>query len=82
MGVAMPNSSQITPAVTIHDLKKSYNGTEALKGVDLSIAEGEFFGLLGPNGAGKTTLINALVGLVKPDGGSIQIFGMDTAQNR
>lgn len=77
----MPTFSQNTTAVTIRQIKKSYHETEALKGIDLSIAEGEFFGLLGPNGAGKTTLINAMVGLVKPSGGSIQIFGCDAAQN-
>ena len=45
-------------AITIKNLTKSYSGTTALKGVDISIAEGEFYGLLGPNGAGKTTTIN------------------------
>jgi len=68
----------MTPAVSIHNLRKTYKeGTEALKGVDLSIAEGDFFAFLGPNGAGKTTLINILTGLVFKTGGEANIFGHD-----
>lgn len=48
---------------------------EALRGVDLVVPEGAFFGLLGPNGAGKTTLIRAIVGLVVPDGGVMEVHG-------
>ncbi|MFO1518258.1 MAG: ABC transporter ATP-binding protein [bacterium] len=62
-------------AIEIQSVKKSYGSTQALAGVDLSIRQGEFFGLLGPNGAGKTTLIHSLVGLVKPQGGSITVMG-------
>jgi len=51
----------MTTAVSIRNLKKSYNNTVALKGVDITINNGEFFGLLGPNGAGKTTTINILI---------------------
>ena len=65
-------------AITIKDLTKSYSGTVALKGVDISIREGEFFGLLGPNGAGKTTTINILTGLVRKDTGETKVFGSDT----
>ena len=65
-------------AITIKDLTKSYSGTVALKGVDISIKEGEFFGLLGPNGAGKTTTINILTGLVRKDAGETKVFGSDT----
>ena len=65
-------------AITIKDLRKSYSGTVALKGVDISIREGEFFGLLGPNGAGKTTTINILTGLVRKDTGETKVFGSDT----
>lgn len=61
-------------AIQIHQLRKKYKNLEALKGLDLEIKEGEFFGLLGPNGAGKTTLIGSIVGLVKPDSGEIKVF--------
>jgi ABC-2 type transport system ATP-binding protein len=67
-----------TPALDVHALTKRYpTGTEALKGVDLRIEEGEFFGLLGPNGAGKSTLIHCTTGLAQPTGGSIEVFGHD-----
>jgi ABC-2 type transport system ATP-binding protein len=65
-------------ALQITDLVKRYpTGTEALRGVCLSIAEGEFFGLLGPNGAGKSTLIHCTTGLAQPTSGSIEVFGHD-----
>jgi len=66
------------PALKITDLTKKYpTGTQALRGVSLEIASGEFFGLLGPNGAGKSTLIHCSTGLASPTSGSIQIFGND-----
>lgn len=71
----------MTAAVHISGLKKSYNGTEALKGVDLSIGEGAFYALLGPNGAGKTTTINILTGLVIKNGGTTEVFGKDTVRD-
>ncbi len=53
------------PALAVRDLRKTYgNGVEALKGVSLDVAEGDFFALLGPNGAGKTTLIGIITSLV------------------
>jgi ABC-2 type transport system ATP-binding protein len=65
-------------ALQITDLVKRYpTGTEALRGVSLSIAEGEFFGLLGPNGAGKSTLIHCTTGLAQPTSGAISVFGHD-----
>ncbi len=66
-------------SIEIHNVKKRYNGLQALKGVDLSIKAGEFFGLLGPNGAGKTTLISILAGLVRADEGTIKVHGYDVA---
>ena len=68
-------------AVSIQNLKKKYGDTIALKGIDIDIEDGEFFGLLGPNGAGKTTTINILTGLVLKDEGSANIFGQDTVKN-
>lgn len=66
------------PALVIKDLKKKYaNGTEALKGVSLTVPPGDFFALLGPNGAGKTTIIGISTGLVNKSEGSVSVFGHD-----
>lgn len=68
----------MTLALSIKELRKSYaNGFEALKGVDLEVAEGDFFALLGPNGAGKSTTIGILSTLVTKTSGSVQVFGRD-----
>ena len=68
----------MTLALSIKQLRKSYaNGFEALKGVDLEVAEGDFFALLGPNGAGKSTTIGILSTLVNKTSGSVQVFGHD-----
>ncbi len=68
-------------AVETNKLTKSYKGAEALKPLDLSIAEGEIFGLVGPDGAGKTTIIKLLAALIRPSSGSAKIFGQDTAKD-
>lgn len=66
------------PALTIRNLRKIYaNGFEALRGIDLDVAEGEFFALLGPNGAGKSTTIGIASSLVRKTSGVVQIFGHD-----
>jgi ABC-2 type transport system ATP-binding protein len=68
-------------ALKIAKLRKTYsNGLLALDGVSLEIRAGRFFGLLGPNGAGKTTLINSIVGLARPESGSVKVFGRDAFQ--
>ncbi len=59
------------------DLRKRYRKREAVKGVSLGIAPGEVVGLLGPNGAGKTTIFYMIVGLVKPDAGTVLLNGQD-----
>ncbi len=65
-------------ALEIRDLRKTYrNGFEALKGIGLSVAEGDFFALLGPNGAGKSTAIGIVCSLVNKSAGSVRIFGHD-----
>jgi ABC-2 type transport system ATP-binding protein len=65
-------------ALTVSKLKKTYKGgVRALKGIDLDIKEGEFFGLLGPNGAGKSTMIHCVTGLAIPTSGQIEVFGHD-----
>ncbi len=69
------------PAIKITNLKKSYGGIDALKGINMTIDKGQFFGLLGPNGAGKTTTINILTGLVRKDMGETMIFNRDTVND-
>jgi len=65
-------------ALRITDLKKRYaGGTDALRGVSLTVPAGELFALLGPNGAGKTTIIGIITGLVTKTGGSVHVFGID-----
>src|SRR5829696_3590074 len=59
------------------DLKKSYNGFEAVKGVDFEVHRGECFGFLGPNGAGKTTTMKMIYGAVIPSGGELEVAGLD-----
>jgi ABC-type branched-subunit amino acid transport system ATPase component len=59
----------------VRALTRSYYGVHALRGVDLSVAEGRITGLIGPNGAGKTTVFNCISGLVPPDGGSVSFGG-------
>ena len=68
-------------AILFNNVKKNFGKLEALKGIDLTIEEGEFFALLGPNGAGKSTLINILAGLAKPSSGSIKVMGYDVIQD-
>jgi linearmycin/streptolysin S transport system ATP-binding protein len=57
-------------------LTKSFGGRRALDGVTVSLVPGEILGLLGPNGAGKTTLVRSVVGRVRPDAGSLRVFGL------
>ena len=65
-------------ALEIKNLEKIYGGkVEALKGIDLSVEEGDFFALLGPNGAGKSTTIGIITSLVNKTGGSVKVFGHD-----
>lgn len=65
------------PAVQTIGLTRRYEGKVAVDHIDLSVAEGEFFGFLGPNGAGKSTTINMLVGLLRPTAGQALIQGID-----
>ena len=64
-------------AIEIRNLQKSYGDTVALRGINLDIEPGSFYGLLGPNGAGKTTTIGIITGLVKLQQGTVSVFGKD-----
>ncbi len=71
----------MTDALVLQDLHKTYkNGFQALKGIDLTVPEGEFYALLGPNGAGKSTTIGIISSLTKKTSGSVNIFGYDLDQ--
>ena len=56
---------------------KAYRGRQVVKGISLEVNQGEIVGLLGPNGAGKTTSFYMIVGLIKPNGGSIYLDDMN-----
>lgn len=84
----IPAAAPGAPALSIRDLRKTYardggkTGVEALKGVSLEVAPGDFFALLGPNGAGKSTLIGIVSSLVNPTSGEVRIFGTDLVRER
>ncbi len=68
----------MTDALVIQDLRKVYaSGVEALRGIDLTVEEGDFYALLGPNGAGKSTTIGIVTSLVNKTSGKVKIFGYD-----
>src|SRR5690606_1537265 len=70
-------------ALSVRDLRKTYdNGVEALKGVSLEVAPGDFYALLGPNGAGKSTLIGIVSSLVNKTSGEVRVFGVDQQAER
>ena len=68
------------PALSMRSLRKNFDGKPAVDQLDLTIQPGEFYALLGPNGAGKTTTIRMAAGLLLPDSGSIEIFGVDVVR--
>ncbi len=68
-------------AISIKGLVKNYGKLKAVNNISLEIGDGEFFGYLGPNGAGKTTTINAIVGLLNYDKGSVKVFGNDVVKD-
>jgi ABC-2 type transport system ATP-binding protein len=71
----------VIAAIQVSQVTKRYGALAALAGVDLSIAQGEFFGLLGPNGAGKTTLISIIAGLVRATSGRVAVMGHDVVDD-
>jgi ABC-2 type transport system ATP-binding protein len=71
----------MTFAIEARGVRKRYGQLEALKGVDLTVNQGEFFGLLGPNGAGKTSLISIIAGLSRATEGSVAVMGHDVVRD-
>jgi len=66
--------------IVLSDLSKSYGKVRAVRSIDLTIAPGETVAFLGPNGAGKTTTIDMVLGLTRPDSGTVSLFGMSPAE--
>ena len=67
-------------AISIKNLVKNYNGTEAVSNISFDVRQGEFFGFLGPNGAGKTSTINSITGIANFNSGKIEVFGNDVVK--
>ncbi len=65
----------MTAAVLFQKVSRHFGSVRAVDGVDLSIAEGEFFAMLGPSGSGKTTCLRLMAGFEQPTSGHIEIFG-------
>jgi ABC-2 type transport system ATP-binding protein len=77
-----PSSGAVTTpavptAISVRELRKSYDGVTALAGISFDVGEGEVFGLLGPNGAGKTTTVEILEGYRRRDSGDVSVLGFD-----
>src|SRR5262249_37650505 len=69
-----------TPAIRLTGLAKSFGSVRAVDGVDLEIADGEFFSMLGPSGSGKTTVLRLIAGFELPTDGSVELGGVDVTR--
>lgn len=76
----MDRTTHDEPAVDAADVTKSYGDLVAVDGLSLRVARGEVYGILGPNGAGKTTFLRMLFGLIRPDSGTVRVFGRTWAE--
>src|SRR4051812_33342703 len=75
-----PEPPVLAPILRVDGLRKRYGGLEVVRGLSFAIRRGECFGLLGPNGAGKTTTLRCCLGLIDPDGGTIEMVGQPVPQ--
>ena len=71
----------MTNVITVKNLRKTYGSTVAVDDISFAVAQGEIFAILGPNGAGKTTTVETIVGLRRPDHGSVSVLGIDPQQD-
>ena len=78
---AAPRPGAAGPVIRVGDVRKAYGAVTAVDGVSFEVARGEIFGLLGPNGAGKTTTMEMIEGLHQPDGGTIEVLGLDVRRH-
>ncbi len=76
----MTSTNIASPGIQATSITKSYGTVQAVRGVDISISRGQTVALLGPNGAGKSTTIDMLLGLAKPDSGTVSIFGKSPSE--
>jgi ABC-2 type transport system ATP-binding protein len=72
----------MSPVIEVQHLHKRYGDTVAVDDVSFAVEEGEIFGILGPNGAGKTTTVECIEGLRTPDGGAVNVLGLDPRHHR
>jgi len=70
------------PVLEVRGLSKRFGAVAALKGIDLTVAEGGIYGFIGPNGAGKTTAIRIVAGLLRPTSGTVRLDGLDLVEDR
>ncbi|MCB8961326.1 MAG: ABC transporter ATP-binding protein [Ardenticatenales bacterium] len=72
----------MSTVIEVQNLHKRYGDHVAVDDISFSVQQGEIFGIIGPNGAGKTTTVESIMGLRKPDGGTVRVLGADPQQNR
>ncbi len=70
------------PIIVIDHFHKSYKNVQAVKGISISVEQGEIFGFLGPNGAGKTTTIRCMLDVIRPTAGTIRVLGLDAQRDK
>ncbi|KZE41707.1 ABC transporter ATP-binding protein [Microbacterium sp. T32] len=74
---AVEADASAVPALKVRNVTKTFGDVRAVDGVDLTVPAGSFYGLVGPNGAGKTTTLSIIAGLLRSDGGTVEINGVD-----
>ncbi|MBT9605442.1 MAG: ATP-binding cassette domain-containing protein [Microbacterium sp.] len=80
VAVEAPGADAGVPALRLRSVTKTFGEVRAVDGIDLTVPAGSFYGLVGPNGAGKTTTLSIIAGLLRSDGGTVEINGIDAAR--